>query len=111
MPDRALPAASAPRGEGPPPAHRWADRDPEAAQRLTAARAVVAALADSHGLPAENLLPPDAVRRLAWQPPTIITQASVAAELAAYGARSWQAELTSVPLAKALLRILEKGSE
>jgi hypothetical protein len=35
----------------------------------------------------------------------------VAADLASYGARSWQAELTSVPLAKALLRILEKGSE
>jgi ribonuclease D len=111
LPDRSLPAASAPRGDGPPPAHRWADRDPDAAQRLTAARAVVAALADSHGLPAENVLPPDAARRLAWQPPADITPASVAADLAGYGARPWQAELTSVPLAKALLRILEKGSE
>jgi ribonuclease D len=111
LPDRALPQASAPRGDGPPPAHRWPDRDPEAAQRLTAARAVVAALADSHVLPAENVLPPDAVRRLAWQPPAEISPASVAADLAGYGARPWQAELTSVPLAKALLRILEKGSE
>jgi ribonuclease D len=111
LPDRLLPEASAPRGDGPPPAHRWPERDPEAAQRLTAARAVVAALADSHGLPAENLLPPDAVRRLAWQPPAEISSSSVAADLVGYGARSWQAELTSVPLAKALLRILEKGSE
>jgi ribonuclease D len=111
LPDRLLPPASAPRGDGPPPAHRWPDRDPEAAQRLTAARAVAAALADSHGLPAENLLPPDAVRRLAWQPPAEISPASVAADLVVYGARPWQAELTSVPLARALLRILEKGSE
>jgi ribonuclease D len=111
LPDRRLPEASAPRGDGPPPAHRWAERDPEAAKRLTAARAVVAALADSHGLPAENLLPPDAVRRLAWQPPAGIAPPSVAADLLGYGARPWQAELTSVPLAKALLRILEKGSE
>jgi ribonuclease D len=111
LPDRDLPEASAPRGDGPPPAHRWPERDPEAAQRLTAARAVVAALADSHGLPAENLLPPDAVRRLAWQPPAEITPTSVAADLIGYGGRPWQAELTSVPLAKALLRILEKGSE
>jgi len=111
VPDRALPEASAPRGDGPPPAHRWAERDPAAAQRLTAARAVVAALADSHGLPAENLLPPDAVRRLAWQPPAEISASAVAADLAGYGARPWQAELTSIPLAKALLRILEKGSE
>jgi len=111
LPDRALPPASAPPGEGPPPAHRWADRDPEAAQRLTAARAVVAALADSHHMPAENLLQPDAVRRLSWQPPATLSGEAVGADLTSYGARPWQVELTSVPLAKALLRILEKGSE
>ena len=80
LPDRALPDASAPAGDGPPPAHRWADRDPEAAKRLTAVRAVVAALADSHGLPTENLLPPDAVRRLSWQPPADPAPAAVSAE-------------------------------
>jgi ribonuclease D len=109
--DRALPSASAPPGDGPPPAHRWQDRDPEAARRLTATRAVVAALADSHNLPTENLLPPDAVRRLSWQPPATLSAESVAADLASYGARPWQVELTSVPLARALLRILEKGAE
>lgn len=111
LPDKALPSASAPPGEGPPPAHRWPDRDPEAAQRLTAARAVVAALADSHSLPAENLLPPDAVRRLSWQPPSTLSTAAVGADLASYGARPWQVELTSMPLARAMLRILEKGTE
>ena len=111
MPDRALPPASAPPGEGPPPAHRWPDRDPEAAQRLTAARAVVAALADSHNLPAENLLPPDAVRRLSWQPPATLSAEAVGADLTSYGARPWQVELTSMPLARAMMRILEKGSE
>ena len=111
QPDRALPTTSAPPGDGPPPAHRWQDRDPEAAKRLTAARAVVAALADANNLPAENLVPPDAVRRLSWQPPAEISAASVAADLAAYGARPWQVELTAVPIARALLRILEKGSE
>jgi ribonuclease D len=111
LPDRALPPSSAPPGDGPPPAHRWPDRDPEAATRLTAARAVVAALADSHHLPAENVLPPDSVRRLAWQPPADLNPAAVGADLAGYGARPWQIELTALPLAKALLRILEKGSE
>jgi ribonuclease D len=111
LPDRALPAASAPPGDGPPPAHRWQDRDPEAAKRLTAVRAVVAALADSHNLPAENLLQPDAVRRLSWQPPAGVTPASVGADLAGYGARPWQVELTSMPIARALLRIEEKGDE
>jgi ribonuclease D len=111
LPDRALPAASAPAGDGPPPAHRWQDRDPEAAKRLTAVRAVVAALADSHSLPAENLLPPDAVRRLAWQPPAEISPGAIGADLSRYGARPWQVELTATPISKALLRILEKGSE
>jgi ribonuclease D len=111
LPDRGLPPASAPASDGPPPAHRWPDRDPEAARRLTAARAVVAALADSHHMPAENLLQPDAVRRLAWQPPADLTAESVGADLARYGARPWQVELTSLPLVRALLRILEKGSE
>jgi ribonuclease D len=111
LPDRALPAASAPPGDGPPPAHRWQDRDPEAARRLTAVRAVVAALADSHNLPAENLLQPDAVRRLSWQPPAEVTATTVAAELVGYGARPWQVELTSVPIARALLRLDEKGTD
>jgi ribonuclease D len=111
LPEKALPSASAPPGEGPPPAHRWPDRDPEAAQRLTAARAVVAALADSHSLPAENLLPPDAVRRLSWQPPATLSPEAVGADLTNYGARPWQVELTSIPLARAMLRIVEKGTE
>ncbi|MBO0825263.1 MAG: ribonuclease D, partial [Actinobacteria bacterium] len=107
-PERALPPASAPPGEGPPPAHRWPDRDPEAAKRLVAARAVVAALADSHSLPTENLLSPDAVRRLAWEPPAELSASAIGADLARYGARPWQVDLTALPLSKALLRILEK---
>ncbi len=108
QPERALPAVSARPSEGPPPAHRWPERDPDAATRLTAVRAVVAALADEHHLPAENLLPPDAVRRLAWQPPEPAAPEAVAACLAGFGARPWQVELTSLPIAKALLRISEK---
>jgi ribonuclease D len=104
----ALPEQSTP-GEGPPPAHRWAERDPEAAKRLTAARAVVAALADEHRLPTENLLQPDAVRRLSWTPPEEVTAESVTAALDELGARRWQIELTAVPLAKALTRLESKG--
>jgi ribonuclease D len=106
--EHALPAVSARSGDGPPPAHRWPERDPDAATRLTALRAVVAALADEHRLPAENLLPPDAVRRLAWQPPQPASPEAVAAGLAGFGARRWQVGLTSLPIARALLRISEK---
>jgi ribonuclease D len=104
-----LPVTSSPLPEGPPPAHRWAERDPVAAERLTAVRTVVAALADEHSLPAENLLPPDIVRRLAWRPPDPPAPGTVAADLAGHGARPWQVELTAVPISKALSRLIEKG--
>ena len=106
-----LPGTSSPLPEGPPPAHRWAERDPVAAQRLTAVRTVVAALADEHWLPAENLLPPDIVRRLAWRPPDPPAPAPVAADLAEHGARPWQVELAAVPISKALSRLIEKGEQ
>jgi ribonuclease D len=92
---------------GPPPAHRWSERDPAAAARLTAARETVAALASAHGLPIENLLAPDAVRRLSWEPPDPATPDAVAAALAGYGARPWQADLTAGPLAAALAEAAE----
>ena len=88
---------------GPPPAHRWSERDPAAAARLTAAREAVGALAAEYQLPTENLVPPDAVRRLSWEPPEPATAASVGETLAGYGARPWQIGLCAGPLAAALL--------
>ncbi|MGI5208410.1 HRDC domain-containing protein [Spirillospora sp. CA-108201] len=106
--ERALPESNLP-GDGPPPAHRWADRDPEAAKRLTAARAVVAALADEHSMPSENLVQPDYVRRLAWTPPAESSSAAIGAALRGLGARGWQVQLTAQPIAKAFLRLESKG--
>jgi ribonuclease D len=96
---------------GPPPAHRWSERDPAAAARLAAAREAITALAAAHGLPAENLLPPDAVRRLSWEPPDPATPETVAAALAGYGARPWQVELTAGPLAEAFRNALVDSTE
>jgi len=91
---------------GPPPAHRWAERDPAAAARLAAARGAVTALAEENRLPVENLLSPDALRRLSWDPPRARREQSdeeaVAQALASYGARPWQIELTAGPVAQAL---------
>jgi ribonuclease D len=86
---------------GPPPVHRWAERDPAAAARLAAAREAVAALSAGYRLPVENLLAPEALRRVAWEPPVPATAEAIAAVLAGYGARPWQAGLTAAPLADA----------
>jgi ribonuclease D len=107
-PETALPAPSAPAADGPPPTHRWAERDPAAARRLTAVRAAVAALSESRNLPSENLLHPDAVRRLAWKPPEPPAPDAIAEQLAGYGARPWQVELTAAPIASALLSLEEQ---
>ncbi len=103
LPEAALPSATL-RSDAPPPARAWADRDPEAAERLSAARAVVAAIADEHHLPVENLLSPDLFRRVAWTPPEPADRESVAAFLRAGGAREWQIGLTATPIARAFER-------
>ncbi|GAA1502881.1 ribonuclease D [Sphaerisporangium rubeum] len=108
LPETQLPHPSAP-GDGPPPANRWADRDPAAAKRLAAARTAVAALADSHHMPTENLLQPDAIRRLTWEPPADLGDDAVAARLRELGAREWQIALTAHVLSKALIRLETKS--
>lgn len=88
-----LPPTSLRTGE-PPPTKAWADREPDAAARFAKARPAVLALAAELGLPVENLLSPDLVRRLCWEPPEGRARADVVAWLAERGARPWQLDLT-----------------
>ncbi len=102
MPDADLPVSGGP-SDAPPPPHRWAERDPAAAERLARARAAVTGIAHGYRLPQENLMTPDTVRRLCWTPPDPVTEEGVAAFLAGHGARRWQIELTLAALTAALL--------
>jgi len=101
LPDDALPKSSGP-NDGPPPAHRWAERDPVAAARLSAARSAVTAIATRYDVPVENLCEPAAIRRLAWSPPEPVTDEAVVAALRDSGARPWQVDLVAVAVAAAL---------
>lgn len=100
VPDAELPSLRGPKSDAPPPPRAWADRDPEAAARLAAARDVVADLSTRWTVPAENLLQPDLLRRLCWTPPERLDEASIADALAAGGARPWQVELVAPRLAE-----------
>ena len=106
LPDDELPPMAA-RYDGPPPPRAWADRDPVAAARLARARTDLKELAESHDLPVENLLTPDFVRRLLWEPPVDgdggTLSELVAGRLTAMGARPWQVGLTSDLLATAIV--------
>ena len=100
LPEDALPVA--PTVEGPPPPHRWAERDPVAAARLARCREVVVRIAGEHNLPPENLIAPDSIRRLAWVPPEEITEETVAETLRGFNAREWQIGLLLSDLTAAL---------
>ncbi|MFE4975775.1 ribonuclease D [Kitasatospora sp. NPDC056651] len=98
IPENQLPPAAAPH-DGPPPPRAWAEKDPVAAARLSGARAAIAELAERHHLPAENLMTPDVVRRVSWQPPSDPGPQQVAAALRGLGARQWQVDLVAPALA------------
>jgi ribonuclease D len=104
LPEEELPPAVA-RYDGPPPPRAWAERDPVAAARLVQARAELKSLADEHSVPVENLVTPDFVRRLMWEPPAVEAEelaAAVSDRLIDLGARPWQVELTRDLLVEAI---------
>ena len=83
------------------PNHRnWPNRYPEADTRLQAFKPVMADVALECELPLENLLQPDLVRRVAWQP-----EDDIAKQLSELGARAWQIELVAEKLSAALAQI------
>lgn len=100
----AEPPATRVPSDAPPPPRAWAARNPEADARLRLAKAAVTDVADRMGMPVENVLTPDHLRRVAWHPPVEPTAANLADALAALGARPWQLEATSQIIADAFVK-------
>lgn len=59
--------------------------------------------AEQLGLPTENLLTPDTLRRLCWAPPQPLTPEAVDAFLLERGARPWQVDQVGAVVTVALL--------
>ncbi len=83
------------RGNGIPNHRSWEKRFPEAHARLELTRPALVSLAAELEIPVENLLTPDYLRRVCFQP-----EADVASQLRALGARPWQVSLVA-PLIQA----------
>lgn len=80
------------------PNHRnWPNRYPEADARLQALKPIMSELALELEIPSENILQPDFMRRVAWEP-----EADIANQLAGFGARKWQVDAVSVKFTVAL---------
>lgn len=84
-----------------PPIKLWRDRFPERYAPLTHARAQLDLRATELNIPLENLISPEAVRRICWNKPL----GEVSPALAALGVRPWQIEIAAPLLEAALLEV------
>lgn len=110
-PEDELPALRV-RSEGLPPPRSWPDRNPEAAARLAAAKPLLQDLSEQHDIPVENLLTPETLRRVLWQPPhDVLTSGrdapTIKSALAALGARPWQCQLVAPVVYEAIIAATE----
>lgn len=88
------------------PNHRiWPTRFPDADRRLKIIRPLIADLGEKHGIPVENILTPDFLRNICFEPPAFDI-AAVASALRALGARDWQIELTGQLIVEGLVASL-----
>jgi len=90
-----------------PPVKLWRDRFPDKYAPLTHARATIELRAQELSIPLENLITPDYIRRLCWEPPIgateTLSESAVREKLASLGARPWQIEIVAPLIALALL--------
>ncbi|MGB3827506.1 MAG: HRDC domain-containing protein [Ornithinimicrobium sp.] len=96
LPQLRLPA------QGLPPARAWADRNPAAAARLSAVKPLMQELSQRHDIPVENLLTPEVLRQVLWQPPHPVDTQALETALADHGARPWQCVLVAPVIAQAI---------
>lgn len=94
-------------GEGLPPVRAWPDRNPEADARLKVAKPRIEQLAADLGMPVENLLTPETLRRIAWAPPTDGGEDAIGVALAEHGARPWQVAATAPIIAAAFVESVQ----
>ncbi|WP_238397923.1 HRDC domain-containing protein [Rothia amarae] len=92
---------------GPPPIKAWEHKRPVSHALIQAAKETLNDLSDDINIPHDNILQPDTLRRLCWEPPQEISEDSLAYELRSLGARNWQINLV-VPR---LLPLFEKYLE
>lgn len=90
-----------------PPIKLWRDKFPEKYAPLSHARVRLEKISEENSIPVENLISPELVRRICWNPPAGSTEnlqaTAVQAQLLALGARTWQVNLVAMAISEALL--------
>jgi ribonuclease D len=84
------------------PNHRiWPQRFPEADARLKLSKISISSLSEEHSIPIENLLTPDYLRNICFDPPVPLDLDQMQLKLSSFGARPWQVSLTAELLLQA----------
>ncbi|WP_237223792.1 HRDC domain-containing protein [Rothia nasisuis] len=90
---------------GPPPIKAWEAKRPESARLIAVAKPLIFEIGEELGMPQENVLAPDILRRLCWEPPAGSSEGEVRVALLELGARNWQIERVSHRLAAVLEQV------
>ncbi len=93
------------RGTGLSTPRNWKERHPDAYARFVCTREEIVAVAASLDIPVENVLAPDTVRRLCWEPPSESTPESIRGALKEFGARQWQIDACADIIAESFERV------
>ena len=96
------------------PNHRnWPQKFPEANARLVAAKAVIAELSTKMNMPPENILSPDTMRAICFEPPTELSAIAVSDFLESKQARKWQVTAVAERFVEALATtaVVESSAE
>ncbi|MDY3049512.1 MAG: ribonuclease D [Rothia sp. (in: high G+C Gram-positive bacteria)] len=91
---------------GPPPLKAWEAKRPQSAQLISESKQALQTLGHELGIPQENILAPDLLRRLCWDPPQGQAPEDLSQTLGSLGARGWQRQLVAAPLAQIFSRLL-----
>jgi ribonuclease D len=97
-------------GDALPPPRAWADRNPDADLRYKAARTALTVISEERSIPLENLLTPDHLRRVAWEPPTPADADGIGQALQRLGARAWQVRATAQSISDAFVEVHQTAS-
>lgn len=93
------------RGTGLSTPRNWKDRHPEAYVRFVGTREALSEISARVSIPVENLILPEAIRRICYEPPADISSESIAGELRDAGVREWQIELVNQPLSEVFTEV------
>lgn len=105
-----IPAPRIPNGST-PPVRAWADRKPDADRRIKAARSALAEVSERLSIPVENLLTPELLRQVAWEPPETLSEELIREKLESGGARPWQCDATVPAITAAFVEASQSDAE